>query len=905
MSASQDTKAPQSPVSFRSLDKLRDLRRQVGRARSSQALGKTFDAASVERSAAALQMKNEHINSLGPAPRSSITRPSSAQSSASAFSAQDSSGGGGGTSKIPVPHPQGPDPAAEPLHKSVDTLWAASRSAVLSEWEGKPANDRLPFATVSLKVFAQVLRGVLPVVPKLAAFFSDLATTIDGACDEAAHLQISLAASLNELRQVRVVVDGKIADLAAEADRRVRTAVNGVLQRDNELAALAALNTAMAGRLKAVEEECSDLKQQLAALNDKDMQSRRDIDIKRTQMDLLQTKMNTVIRENLYLREIAKHNRDLLWETDQLKEQRTEAVTAKALAVEETVAVRTQAYKDKEGAVQSSKKLVAALRAAELEVAQLRRQHEIDESFHSKCKADRDEMVAHRTPRPAKGAIAGALVAAGKVLGDDSLNSDALEHQPTAKLLELAAMSVRRLSSFTATLKSKVDTEQRLLEYVNGDDFEGVSRALQSVTTDHLGQSTVVPRGGGPVPAYLQRAIVPFPLHSRTVVLEGVWSWLGASDAGVGSPLLGGEAGRVGVRSMALEELLLLVDRLLADRRQALGPDPASPWSSSVRLSLQKLHNISSPSVLIELIATLEYSLDLFAAVPQVELFRRIIRRQAPEELFADIIGKIDEFCRACAESKDLRVVPLGGKATVRVLKKSQIVALLQKTFPSLADADMFRLLAVAATEMLSRLSMADSKAIAQAGKDDVALDTILVAPDGKDGEVLTATIALGSPSGRSTLATFRRPGGCLLAPFLSAVFRQAAQQYEVCTQNAALELAAAVAGVPPAEAGQGVLSGSRQLQVTKEKLVAALAAAGSSAPDVVADAVLSRLTLQNPAKIDQVTLGSVCAALRAVNLRFPGPRLTSPLLGELSAPMEHAKLIDAAKKNILGLRSF
>ena len=889
-------------VSYGSLDRLREMRRQVGRSRASHNSNSSFDASSIERSAAALQAKNEYLRTLGPVPKSSAVRP------ASACSAPLSTSRSGKTSSPPTDDGES---LTEPLHKVVRSLWDAAHAKQQAEWEALEPRTRLPFTIASLSSFAAVITGIVPLAPKLAEFFSAFAKAISDASAEAAEMQLSLVACTEELHRVHGAVELKISDLRAQADAKVRTAVNSLLNRDDELASLAALNTSMGSRLKSLEAECSALRDQLSASQNKEEDYRNDVNVKRTQVQLFQAKMNTVLQENMYLREIAKHNRDLLLEIDALKDQLAEATTAKAAEVDAAVAAKSQAYFEIQAAKLASKKLVAALRAAEEDVNRLRRQHDLDESFHSKCKADRDNMVAHRTPRPRKGDAVLALQGAWKVLGDEGMSKDSQDRLATTDLLEATTLALAKLTTLTKQLKSKAETDQRLLEYVAGDDFEVVSRALQSADAGPLGEGTLVRRGNGAetksaTSAWTSAAVVPFPLHSRVVVLDGPWAALGLTKGLHRVMTL--ETGRVGCRTMALEELLLMIDKLLADRRAAEGVGVlVVPWSATIRTSLQRAYNLTMPQ-LVEAMATLEYSLELFSFIPQVELFKKIVQREAPDELYGEIITLIDKLCRACTDTKDFRTVQLSKSSTLRLMKRAQFVGFLQRAIPQVSDTDLFRLLAVAASETLGKMGSADAKAAQNvlSGKDDVPLDVLLVAPDGKNGDDFQGTVALGAPSTRSVLAVYRKPGTSVLPPFLSAVFRLIAQQYELATQHLALELGGPTASAAQApQADLSLLSQNRGATVSKERLVRALTSSGvaQQVADAVGDTALDRHNLTALTRSEQPTLANVCAVLRCCFIRFGKAAGAGAQLSEITGPMDPAKLVDAAKKNILGLR--
>jgi hypothetical protein len=381
------------------------------------------------------------------------------------------------------------------------------------------------------------------------------------------------------------------------------------------------------------------------------------------------------------------------------------------------------------------------------------------------------------------------------------------------------------------------------------------------------------------------------------------------------------------------EEVLLTIDEIRAERRNFTPLQLQDlPLGEHVYQYTQS-RNPQAPASL-ELLSSIEYSLDLCRFLPQVELFRAIAMEQSkPEALYNDTLQMIERFCKSVAGQKELiRPVQLG-RLKLRAMKRKQFYSLLDGAFPTLGKA-ILRLRVVEQSE-LTRFALMDPKGLQSLlANDDVPLEALLSAPDGTDGEGYWESLPTGSPLTRTQASLFKKSGSSLLSSFCCAIFRALVDQYEVFVQYIVFSIGLAIESAKdvslcsartalPGEEVLAVLETRRNLRVPKSLFVQTLqdvivnGTTGDPPADIAA-AIQSIATVcysaeyinsvfkrwvpeKNVAEPCDLELWELAVVLRTVYLPFK-VRVESSFIQELSSPTDRP--LDATRSRINLMRS-
>lgn len=204
---------------------------------------------------------------------------------------------------------------------AVDFTFSSKRlQQCIDEMYTEQKDLSLPNAVPALLSLRDPLRMLRSKLPSLNTFFSYLLAVVDAVESYRTHSELQLSKTRTEFRSMNDVVRREVDAASVRCGEEVRTMMQSVATREHELSTTQALNTALSQRLKEVEEINHSLRDQLNTLQRKQDLYERTSAAHRTQAADFQNKANLMVHENQYLRNICRHNRDLLQEIEDLKE---------------------------------------------------------------------------------------------------------------------------------------------------------------------------------------------------------------------------------------------------------------------------------------------------------------------------------------------------------------------------------------------------------------------------------------------------------------------------------------------------------------------------------------------------------------------------------------------------------
>jgi hypothetical protein len=622
-------------------------------------------------------------------------------------------------------------------------------------------------------------------LPSLRWFFSDLATVIDTILAEARDSNIAVVAKSQHIDSMEKRLEDAFEKVRMMCTDEIKQTLVVTGQRDSEIQAVSDLCEMLTNRVKTLETENSDLRRSMKRMVSRDAEHDKESDMRRSQLSELQAKSLVIVQENQYLRQICRHNRDLLDEASELRDEIDRINASHKLETDKLTHERGSFLQEIENLTSALRHVGKQLEINERDLIETKETVALCESELQQSTNRQQFFLGSHTPRPSRTVDMTTVVQSARgTLGE--VTSQRILPGSTATIESTLLQLVAKLNDFAQQQKSKAEAQAAVLQFLAFDDFEQLSRGVASSLASFCG-SGALPHGA----ETLLQTLAPTPLHSRVVLGQGAWHE--ASSLRYEPLCIGG--GWIGIRTLSLEELILALDEIRSDRRQP-NYQSGTLVQHVRRYALQR--NSSSPTAQNEFLASMDYSLDLHCYSPVVDLFRRTLRDNAfPESLHSEIISALDFLCKeVSALPTEFLHTGAIGKTPVRFLSRKALNAAVAKAFPGIGDSAAFRLRAVLQAEMM-RLAAQDAKVVsAIVAKDECIAETVLGSPVGDD--ITSPFVVVTGTAQRMNQSTpFRRPQSSLLMPFSAALYRFAVDQYESFT------LVFATAGCSVAQEGK------------------------------------------------------------------------------------------------------
>lgn len=653
-------------------------------------------------------------------------------------------------------------------------------------------------ALVNLLCYRGSLSLLQSKLPTLQWYFSDLTEAINNVEADFSQSLAQLEEKRNRLEQVDRTVGERVSRVKVLCEEQVKQAIRDLDRRDREIESSEQLNDRLSQRVKDLEEKNLQLRRLVQNLERKEHDHDREAEMRRSQVNEFQSKSHVIVQENQYLREICRHNRDLLQEIEELRDENAKNVEKAAKERENLIKGKEAADREADASLGALRRLTKQVDAMQHELTTVKDALAQSEDLCVMLQAEKQQALGIVTPRPNRSSLQQVFDNACQVL-NEPLVSVKDPHPNGMRTTAVEGNLVRLLQMMTErfrTVSAKSEKQAQLLEYLSLEDFEFISRGLSTRLASIVGDSEAPEaKKGGLSLAMIKPSLIPAPVHSRTIVASGCW--VASGSLSTAAPLLHFGVGAVGCRLLALEELLLLIDDIRSERKGVQSPLQClvQPLAHHIRRYIS-LRNSSNPMAAQEQLMSFDYSLDLHRYSPAADAFRKVVKeRTIPEGLYQDILNNIDALCRdiQALPQEQLRPVAMG-KSPVRVLRRKQFFQMISQQFPFLSETSIFRLKAVLQAE-LQRLAMVDAKFVAgTTGRDEVVVD-LLIGPSlgGDDQNDPSAALALGSgvrPNPRDQ-NFFKRPNSSVMMPFSAALFRCSVEEYELFQQNLCIALCA------------------------------------------------------------------------------------------------------------------
>lgn len=621
-----------------------------------------------------------------------------------------------------------------------------------------------------LRSYNAAVEVLIEGLPSFRWFFAELATMIDTILAEAREANAAVASKDQHISSMGARLEDAFEKVRMMCTDEIKQTLVVTGQRDSEIQAVSDLCEMLTNRVRTLESENSDLRRSMKRMVSRDAEHDKESDMRRSQLAELQSKSLVIVQENQYLRQICRHNRDLLDESSELREEIDRLNIAHKVEIDKCLRERDSSLKEIENLTLALRHVGNQLENNERDLIDAKETIALCEAELQQSTNRQQFFLGSHTPRPQRGSdIAATIQSARATLGDSA--APRVSSASTATIQSTLLQLVSRLNEFAQQQKNKADAQAGVLQYIAFDDFEQMTRGVASSLASFCG-SGALPHNS----EALVQALAPTPLHSRVILGQGAWH---ESSSLLNEPLCVG-TGWIGIRTLSLEELILALDEIRSDRRQATAQ--SGSLLQHVRKYAQQ-RNSSSQAAQNEFLASMDYSLDLHCYSPVVDLFRRTLRENSfPEALHTEIISMLDSLCKevAALPSEFLHPGALG-KTPVRLLSRKALNAAVAKHFPGIGDNVTFRLRAVLQAEMM-RLSNQDAKLVSSiTSKDECIAETVIGSPIGDDISS-PLVVVTGTPQRMNPAAPFRRPQSSLLMPFCAALYRFATDQYESFT---------------------------------------------------------------------------------------------------------------------------
>lgn len=743
-------------------------------------------------------------------------------------------------------------------------------------------------------------------LPSLTWFFADLLDLMDTLCSEVEDLSKSLNEKLAALETVSSTVKDTVTRVQLSCQNQMRESFEAMDKRDHEIHAAETLAETLSNRVKELEEQNSKLRWTVHRMSRREGEIDRESAMHRSQLSEMQNKSHAIVQENVYLRQICRHNRDLLLEIEELKDEHSRQLNKLSSEAQRVSTERDLAAKEADGALSALRRMTKTNEAMQCELSALKEALASAEECSQRLHAELDYSIGVVTPRPMRDGVQQVLDSVCAVLGEPRV---ALSDMTTERLLQHMCRFSSNCAEALRKSRLLTDRQASLIEYISLEDFEVLNVGAATSLTGPC---------GGAESSTIKPFLCSAPLHSRVLFAHGVEIVLGMYR----NVALSLATGLVGCRTMSLEELLLVIDDVRAERRA----QPVSIDGDALAAHMRHYaaaRNSSNPVAAQEFLMTMDYSLDLHKYSPPVELFKRTLCSALPEALHYDLISRLDQICRDAwsLPSDDLRLVSVG-KSQMKVSRRKTLLGIIQKVFPRFSDNTMFRLKAVIHGEM-QRLSKVDSKlASALLAKEEVILDYLLGSPLMPDAGS-EADCVLLSTTQRQSPPNFRKAGSCIMPPFVAAMFRAAVDEYEQMLTDVIVEVGKKIialdkhvpvtsTSVPQWDDCLGIVCAAKDEIVSQEVLCDVLTNYGFTA-EVSASCADHCCTSHASQSLGGLakrgSLSHVAFALRNYHLRsfhsLP-PQRTNHIVAvnDALATMEPVRTVDLTKKAVNLLRS-
>jgi chromosome segregation ATPase len=250
---------------------------------------------------------------------------------------------------------------------------------------------------VACKAPLSVLRSR---VPSIHQFVTYLLQVVDQVASYRQHMEAQLGAARTNLRAVNDVVRSEIDAASLRCGEEVRSMVSALSTREHEINTTQSLNIVLARKARELEEENVQLRERVATLERKQDVYEEASTAHRAQMADFQHKANLTIQENQYLRSICRHNRDLLQEIEDLKEDQEKVI--RKLTEDKLQAVRArEVYENEaENSVNALQQLSSTISALHAEISQLKYALSASDDRCNRLQMERDLSLGVMTPRP-------------------------------------------------------------------------------------------------------------------------------------------------------------------------------------------------------------------------------------------------------------------------------------------------------------------------------------------------------------------------------------------------------------------------------------------------------------------------------------------------------------------------
>lgn len=784
-------------------------------------------------------------------------------------------------------------------------------------------------------------------LPSLSWFFHDIWDVFDALLSELAAQSRLVASKSETVKQLTNQVQDAMDRVRRACQQEIQASLAQMDTRDHEIHAAEELAETLASRCKELEQQNVKLRQAVHNMSRRESEFDRETEMRRAEVRETHNKSIAIVQENQYLRQICRHNRDLLQEVDELREANARASEKAKEEITRAHVERDAAAREADGALAALRRSAKTAEAMQSEIRALKTALALGEEHAQQLHAELEYSAGIVTPRPERGtALQQLMTTATTLLGEGTVNLQ----QPSPNGIATRALHdhlVRIMGGLCESLtKAKVLLQKQawLMEYISTDDFERLARCAANAQHSWIGDAQAVDfsnnskdpstKGSG---LYVVPTLAA-PIHSRVMIQFGPYT-----SSSISAPQTFATAtGPVGCRMMMLEEVLLVIDEIRQERQRMLGtqPSPVACVSQPMHMHVRKYaaaRNSGNAAAAQEFLVGLEYSLDLHRYAPAVELFRRISRElSAPEGLFVEVINGLDTLSREVAAvlSEQSRSIEIS-KLPLKALRRRTMLSLIAKVFPSQSTEWAQSRLTFVAQQDLQRLAKVDQKLAASlSSKEEMVVEHalgVLLPPEvplpGADAAsvIVTGVAPRQGPSGgvAASGAIMRRNGSALLPPMSAAIMRGVLDDHDLFVLEVIQALLRRAEELkPPEEASDNaVLEPIARLHrvsigasdVARSVAVAATRDADPIEVQRVASACAAfcfesavRSIVGGPQGQDSISCAAACAAIRLFH--FPATlrasRTSSTADNGGVNVLEGLKLVETIKKNLTVQRS-